>query len=168
MYQLSPENRLSKVEAGFPVSHLDVERLLPEWRWLCPDKMQLLARNGFGDLFLCTDCGEVYWLDAGGGKCTQIAASEVEFRASAAMKETRELWFAEADKEAAALRGLIPNADQCIGFPIPLVFKERGTGNKPYLVDLYEGVSFLGDLHRQMRDVNDGEKVRLHIRPEPK
>ena len=118
MYQLSPENRLSKVEAGFPVSHLDVERLLSEWRWLCPDKMQLLARNAFGDLFLCTDCGEVYWLDAGGGKCTKIAASEVEFRASAAMKETRELWFAEADKEAAALRGLIPNADQFIGFTI--------------------------------------------------
>jgi hypothetical protein len=87
--------------------------------------MQLLARNGFGDLFLCTDCGEVYWLDAGGGKCTKIAASEVEFRASAAMKETQELWFADADKEAAALRGLIPNADQCIGFTIPSYSKRE-------------------------------------------
>jgi hypothetical protein len=165
MYVRSEENRFKKVEEGFPVSHLDIDRLLGEWRWLCPEKMGLIARNAYGDLFLTNEGGAVFWLDVSGGKLSKIAVSEVEFRASAATKELRELWFAEADEERAALRGLIPNADQCIGFATPIVFKEASSGNKPYVIDLYEGVSFLGHLHQQVRDVPDGGKVRLLIKP---
>jgi hypothetical protein len=31
----------------FGVDHLDVERLLAEWRWLCSKPTTLIARNGF-------------------------------------------------------------------------------------------------------------------------
>jgi len=60
------------------------------------------------------------------------------------------------------VQGLKPNATQCIGFSAPLVFAESGSpDNTPYVVDLYEHVSFLGDLHQQISDVPDGGKVRL-------
>jgi len=109
----------------FDVDHLDVERLLSGWRWLCPKPMALVARNAFGDLFLRDEIGEVYRLDVAIGKLIKIADSEAQFRELAAVK--RQDWFAETDELAAAARGLIPNATQCIGFSVPLVFREGGS-----------------------------------------
>jgi|SRR5580700_5730691 hypothetical protein len=168
MYILIGKDRLKKVEGDFPVSHLDVDRLLANWRWLFPAKMQLVARNAFGDLFLCDEAGHVHWLDVGVGKLEKLTDSEEQFRACLQAEEFRERWLVEADEREAALRGLVPDANQCIAFAIPLVFKEGGKGNTPYIIDLYEGVSFLGDLHHQLLGVADHEKVRLHPYPGPK
>jgi hypothetical protein len=62
------------------VDHLDVERLLLEWRWLCQGPMALVARNAFADLFLRDASGQVYSLDVGVGKLTKVADSERQFR----------------------------------------------------------------------------------------
>jgi hypothetical protein len=147
----------------FAVDHMDVERLLADWRWLCPNPMTLVARNAFGDLFLRDKTGEVYRLQVAVGKLSKVADSEAQFHEGAAAK--REEWFAEGDESTAAARGLKPNATQCIGFGVPLVFREGGTPDTPYVADLYEHVSFLGDLNRQIADLPDGAKVRLVIAP---
>jgi hypothetical protein len=165
MYVIADKGQLRKVDDGFPVGHLDVNRLLANWRWLCPAKMRLIARNAFGDLFLSGEDGKVHWLDIGSGKLSQLTNSEEHFRACLREKEFREHWFAEQDERESALRGLIPGADQCIAFALPLVFKEAGPGNKAYIVDIYECVSFLGNLHHQLAGVADGEKVRLVVKP---
>jgi hypothetical protein len=148
MYLLATKDQLRKVPEGFPVNHLDVERLLGNWRWLCPNKMRLVARGAFGDLFLCDEEGQVFWLDVGGGVITKLTDSQSRFQACLKVDELREHWFGERDEWGAATRGFVPDPDQCIAFTHPLVFKGSGTGNTIYLVDLYEGVSFLGDLHR--------------------
>jgi hypothetical protein len=168
MYILIGKDRVKKADGDFPVRHLDVDRLLAEWRWLCPQKMRLITRNAFGDLFLCDDGGRVHWLDVGVGKLEKLTDSEEQFRASLQMEELRERWLVEADEREAALRGLVPDANQCIAFAIPLVFKEGGKDNTPYIIDLYEGVSFLGDLHQQLHDVPNGANVRLIMGPKPK
>jgi hypothetical protein len=156
------------MENWFGVDHLDVERLLTEWRWLCSTPMKLIARNVFANLFLRHESGEIYRLDVAGGKLTKVADSEVEFCKLAATPEKRREWFAEAREQWAAAQGLKPNATQCVGFSVPLVFAESGSrDNTPYVVDVYEHVSFLGDLHRQISDVPDGGKVRLVIAPKP-
>jgi hypothetical protein len=168
MYILIGKGRVKKVDGDFPVRHLDVDRLLAEWRWLCPAKMQLIARNAFGDLFLCDEGGHVHWLDVGAGRLEKLTDSEEQFHACLQVEEFRERWFGEVAEENAANRGLVPNTNQCIAFAVPIVFKEGGKDNKPYIIDLYEGVSFLGDLHQQLLGVSDGEKVRLHPYPRPK
>ncbi len=147
----------------FAVEHLDVERLLVEWRWLCPKQMTLVARNVFGDLFLRDESGQVFRLDVAVGKLTEAAKSEAQFRELAETLEKREEWFKEADQEAAARRGLDPSATQCIGFSVPLVFAESGSPDTAYVVDLYEHVSFLGDLNQQISNLPDGAKVRLRV-----
>jgi hypothetical protein len=40
------------MEKWFEVAALETERLLAEWRWLCPSRLSLVARNVFGELFL--------------------------------------------------------------------------------------------------------------------
>lgn len=153
------------MEQWFLVDRLEVERLLSEWRWLCPQRMTLVARTAFGDLFLRDEAGAVSWLDIGVGKLSKVASSETEFREAARTSEKRSQWFAEQDFLACTKRGLNPTSSQCVGFSVPIVFAESDSSNTPYIADLYEYVSFLGDLHRQISSSPDGAKVRLHVQP---
>jgi len=150
----------------FAVDHLDVERLLGGWRWLCPNPMSLVARNAFGDLFLRDQAGQIHQLDVAIGKLRKVADSEAQFKELATIK--REEWFAQSDEVAAAAKGLKPNLTQCIGFSVPLAFRSSRTSpNSPYVVDLYEHVAFLGDINQQIATLPDGAKVRLVIGKKP-
>ena len=152
----------------FAVDELDVSRLLEQWRWLCGQPVTLIARNGFGDMFLRTNDRKILWLNVGGGTLTEIAESELSFEHSLAESAKRELWFAEQRLAAFDVRGLKPNDLQCIGFKTPVVFAEsRSVPDNAYVADLYEQVSFLGDLHRQIADVPNGAKIRLRIGQPP-
>jgi len=65
-------------------------------------------------------------------------------------------------------RGLNPGMSQCIGFSVPAVFAEGGRPETAYVADLYDYVSFLGDLHRQILDLRDGSQVQLRVNlPKP-
>ena len=79
--------------------------------------------------------------------------------------EKRKEWFVENEAKAYAHLGFIPSSSQCIGFGVPAVFAEGGTPATAYLADIYEYVSFLGDLHRQIAAVPDGSKVELRVNP---
>jgi hypothetical protein len=108
--------------------------------------------------------GEVSRLDVAVGKLTKVADSEAEFRDLAASREKRGEWFREAAEESAWARGLKPDATQCIGFRVPLIFAESGSPDTPYVADLCEHISFLGDLNRQVSSLPDGAKVRLRVK----
>ena len=138
--------------------------MLKEWRWLCPQAVSLVARSAFGDLYLRDELGRILKLDVAVGQITQVTKSEAEFRELASSNEKREEWFAERDESQAMRQGLKPNANQCIGFKIPLLFAESGAPNNAYLADLYDYVSFLGELHRQISELPDGAKVRLEFK----
>jgi hypothetical protein len=149
----------------FAVQHLDVEKLLSNWRWLCKDEVTLIARNAFADLFLCNKAGNILWLDVSAGKLTKVADSEAQFRRMAETKERHEEWFAESDERSAASRGLTPDTNQCIAFAAPLAFAESESNNKPFVVDIYEQVGFSGDMHKQLSHMPEGTKVRLKVVP---
>jgi hypothetical protein len=152
----------------FDIDQLDVNRLLEQWRWLCVEPVTLVARNGFGDLFLRTAEGRVLRLNVGDGTLGQVAESESSFEDSLKYLAKRELWFAEQQLETFAERGLRLNDLQCIGFKMPIVLAESANvPNNAYVADLYEQVSFLGDLHRQIADAPDGERVRLKFGQPP-
>ena len=143
---------------------LDSERLLSEWRWLCPQSLTVIRRNAFGDLFLRDEAGRVHMLDVGSGVFTLIAESVSEFTELAKTPERREEWFAEREVNAAAERGLVPGPGQCIGFYPPVVFAES-KGASARVIDLYDNVGWLGDMHRQIATLPDGAKVRIVVQP---
>ena len=126
--------------------------------------MTVVARNAFADLFLRDESGGIFRLDVGNGKFSKVTDSESVFVTLAKIPDNREEWFAEADEKAAAARGLNPNTNQCIGFSVPLVFAQAGSSNTPYIVDIYDHVSFLGDLHRQISSLPNGARVRLQAK----
>ena len=155
------------MDTRFDVSKLDVDRLLEQWRWLCPQHVTLLARNGFGDLFLQAEDGRVLWLDVTTGTLHEIASSKSEFAERLTEPAGREVWLSEDDLQSCEKRGLTLDDCKCIGFKTPLVFAESATTpDNAYVADLYEQVSFLGDLHRQIADQPNGAKVRLQVNPD--
>jgi hypothetical protein len=156
------------MEAAFHIDHLDVEHLLSDWRWLCPEPVKLVARTAFGDLFLSNADGNVMWLDVAGGKLTEVARSVSQFRELLRDDKNRDAWLAERDAKGFAMRGLEPNEDQCIGFATPLVFMEASYPDNAYVADIYDHVDFLGELHKQISELPDGAKVRLHVGSPPK
>lgn len=143
---------------------LDSERLLREWRWLCPQALSVIDRNAFGDLFLKDELGRVHLLNIGSGQFILIAESVSEFAERARTPEKQEEWFEESAARMARERDLVPGHEQCIGFSTPVVFAEGGGLDSAYVADLYEHVGFLGDLHRQIAAVPDGDMVRLVVR----
>jgi hypothetical protein len=152
----------------FNIEQQDLSRLLEQWRWLCGESVTLVARNGLGNLFLQTEDRKMLWLNVGGGTLTEIADSELAFEHSLEEPAKWDVWFAERQLAVFAERGLKPNDLQCIGFKTPVVFAEsRSIPDNAYVADLYEEVSFLGDLHRQIADVPNGGKVRLRIGQPP-
>ena len=72
--------------------------------------------------------------------------------------------FEKLAEQSAWARGLKPGATQCIGFSVPLIFAESGSPDTPYVADLYEHISFLGDLNRQISSLPDGAKVRVRVK----
>jgi hypothetical protein len=151
----------------FAVQHLDVDRLLRDWRWLYPNLATLVARSVWGDLFLLGSNGQILWLDVQVGEFRTVAENIEMFRESVSNEELQEPWFATHDERKAAEDGLKPGPDECIAFAIPLVFAESGYRGNGYISDIYETVSFLGDLHRQIRALPDGSQVRLVIGKPP-
>jgi hypothetical protein len=152
------------MESYLNVGDLSTEHFLAEWRWLCPTPVSLVARTAFGDLFLCTESGTVSKLDVSAGQLTVVAGTVDQFLSMAASPEKRKKLFAEDDERAAAQRGFVPGPVECLAFKIPLCFSESATApNNVYVANLYEYVSFLGDIHRQMADVQDGKKIRLRV-----
>jgi len=132
---------------------------------LCPVPFELVARNAFGDLFLRDTDGKVNWLDVAGGELKKVADLDSAFWEAIECDGIPELAELEADARGFDLMGLSPATDQCIGFKMPLVFAEsKNVPDNAYIADLYECVSFLGNLHYQLRNHPDGTKVELVIR----
>jgi|HubBroStandDraft_6_1064221.scaffolds.fasta_scaffold11551_2 hypothetical protein len=164
---LNAEVDKKRMEDAFQVGDLDPNKLLAEWRWLCEEPLELIARNAFGDLFLINQAREIFQLEVSAGRFTKVASSKDEFFALCDTPQKKEEWFAESEEKMVAAKGLRPAANQCVAFTVPLVFAESRSDNAPWVADLYEHLSFLGDLHRQISDVPDGGKIRLHLKPNP-
>jgi hypothetical protein len=152
----------------FDVDGLSVERLLEEWRWLCPGKLRLVAVDAFADLFFeGSDCA-VNRLDTTIGRFDRIAGSVEEFVRLTERSENRKKWFCEDVAIALAEQRFDPAKGKCIAYKTPIAFAgSNGDVSKVYIADLYEYVSFLGDLNFQMKDVPDGGKVRLVVGKKP-
>jgi hypothetical protein len=116
----------------------------------------------------CGPTGRIFWLNVACGTLTEVAESESSFKNSLEQSAKRELWFAEQQMERLAENGLKPNDLQCIGFKTPVVFAESANvPDNAYVADLYEQVSFRGDLHRQIAEVSNGGKVRFKVGEPP-
>jgi hypothetical protein len=79
--------------AYFDVDKLSADRLLKEWRWLCPESLRLVAINAFGDLFLQKQDNAIFRLNIAAGLLVRISDSLENFRNEARKPEYQKAWF---------------------------------------------------------------------------
>lgn len=110
--------------------------------------------------------GSVHHLDVTNAKVSAVARWASDFVQAASEPEKQRDWFLDDLSRQAAHKGCSPGKGQCVGYRIPVVFKESANAsNNLYVADLYEFASFMGDVHRQLKDDPDGSKIRLKVVP---
>ena len=137
----------------------DENDLLEEWRWLLGDSMQLFLVSSMGDMFLGDPEGQIFWLDTGTGRLTQVAGSQQEFKQLMQQRENAGRWFIPqlvGDLMASGVR-LAPG--QCYSYKKPPVLGGAIEPGNFEPTDLSVHFSILGQIHRQVKDLPPGTKI---------
>lgn len=135
------------------------------WEWLLPETFEPVMASALGDMFFQEDGPEIYWLNTGTADITRVADSREEFL-ELLETEQADHWFMPHLIEALEAAGKILQPDQCYTYAALPIFKEGKyeVGNlNPVPSAEHFGVT--GDIHRQLRDLPDGAKVRITTQP---
>jgi MbtH protein len=147
---LAPEDLF--VPAGSPARDL-----LEAWRWKVGQDATVFRVTVFGDLFVRTGDGRIYWLDTGSGRYVEAARS-VEQWADAANAHGRE-WFHGSTLLALRARGVKLAPGQVYSWRHPPFLGGAETADNVDLIDLEVHVSSAGRLAAAVKDVPPGAKI---------
>jgi len=149
-------------ELSFLPSEEALATLNQAWSWLLPETYQPVMASALGDLFFQKDSA-VYWLDTGAGEIRRVAESRAEFLELLKTDKANE-WFMPPVIERLLAAGKTLKPDHCYTYAILPIFKEGSyevTNLNP--VPAKEHFALTGDLHRQLKDLPEGSKVKLEI-----
>ena len=138
-----------------------VRQLRSSWGWLIDAEWPPILFSVWGDVFLRRP-NDIVWLNTGMGQLTWVAKDEDEFRGK--LKSARSDWFLPNLVASLHASGKRPAAGECFTYAIYPIFAEGKyvpENFKPTPVASHFAVS--GDLHSQLRNLEDGAKVRVTI-----
>jgi hypothetical protein len=139
--------------------------LINEWRWLVGGSVRLLGWASSGDLFDVDAKGVVTRVDTGSGELERCALSIGEFYLGLEDRERAEsLLLLPVVREFKAHHGQL-RPGECLGFATLPVFGGRYSVENRRRLTVTEHASFTGDVHRQIRDLPDGEQVSIKVIP---
>jgi MbtH protein len=147
---LAPEDLF--VPAGSPAKDL-----LEAWRWKVGEDTTVFRVTVFGDLFIRTGGGRIYWLDTGRDRYIEAARS-VEQWADAANAHGME-WFHGSTLLALRARGVRLAPGQVYSWRHPPFLGGTETADNVDLIDLEVHVSNAGRLANAAKDVPPGAKI---------
>jgi hypothetical protein len=118
-----------------------------------------------GDLFYMDAAGNVWRLDTGAGDTELVAGSTLEFESVLADAERiASLFLVPVVSAFEAAHGPLSEG-QCLGFTtLPVLGGAYSVENR-FALSVVEHAAFTGDVHKQIRDLPDGAKVRIRIVP---
>jgi hypothetical protein len=161
-----------RVPLGFAKSHLladvdlqDVVNALSERSWLLDEAWCPLLVSAAGDVFVTAPTGSVARLDTGPGTLEHVAETHELFEAALGHQDTVADWFLEPVVDELVSQGKSLVRGQCYGFTILPIF-EQGSydASNRFCITATEHIRFTGSMHRQLKDMQDGETVRIEVR----
>jgi hypothetical protein len=139
-----------------------VQTLRASWDWLLGENWSPILFSIWGDVFIQKPDG-VVWVNTGTAEVTVVAADQDEFR-ERLMGESRTDWFLPELVDLLHAKGKRPALGQCFTYAIYPIFAEGKYVPENFkAVPAREHFGLSGDLHRQIRDLEDGSKVRLTV-----
>lgn len=132
---------------------VDLPALLDAWRWLIDETYEPVVISALGDLFLRHDDGRIFWLDAGWGKFTEVAASGEEFKAEMVKPENASEWFVPQLVGELLSAGLTLAPGECFSYKVPPVLGGQIEVENFEPTDLQVHFGILGQVHEQVKDL---------------
>ncbi|MEQ8477798.1 T6SS immunity protein Tdi1 domain-containing protein [Fulvivirga sp.] len=138
-------------------------KLTESWTWLIGTDKEVLLVSTIGDMFLTDNNKRVYWLDVGGGELKLVANTIEDFEEKLKNVEQVNEWFMiDLTTELRLSNKKLKDGQLYSYYKLPII----GGG---YTVDNFAPLSikkhfsYLGDVHRQIKDLPDGTKVEIKI-----
>lgn len=158
--------RITWNELTISPNGVDLDGLLSEWRWLVDESFHPVVISTLGDLFLRHEDGCIFWLDAGWGQLTEVAASAEEFKRLMVQPENANEWFIPQliGDILTSGQGLRPG--ECFGYKVPPVLGGEIEPDNFEPTDLQVHLSILGQVHRQVKDLSPGtpiDEIRIEM-----
>jgi len=144
---------------------IDWAEVMADWAWLLPASYTLWMVNRFGDSILVMEDGTVHMLDIGAGTLKQLARDREAFCVDVDTGSNADYWLLISLVDKCVSAGLVLKPGQCYGFKLAPVFDGKYTVENTEVCDLEVNFSLLAQIHRQIRDLPDGAKVRLVVGP---
>jgi hypothetical protein len=136
------------------------EDLLGDWRWLLGDSMRLLLVSAIGDMFLADPAGQVFWLETGSGQLQKIAASNDQFQQLRQQPQNADQWFIPRLVGDLITSGVRLAPGQCYSYKKPPILGGQIELSNFQPTDLSVHFSILGQIHRQVKDLPPGTKIK--------
>ena len=132
-------------------SDIEWQPLLEEWRWLVPAGHQPLLIGAFGDWIIGAPDGSLWSLELLEGSFSLIADNADAFNRAKSIPENLNRWFMAEWVEIAERNGLIPKADECLGWKIHPMFGAPILPQNIQIFSLRVYQPLMGQLFRQTR-----------------
>ena len=134
------------------------------WNWKGFNASEIIQTNDFGNVIFKTDKNEYWRICPEEISCEKIAESESEFERLSTDSEFIEDWemknlVAVANSE---LGELAQNQKYCLKLPAVIggEYEISNIGK----ISFVELISISGELGFQIKDLKDGEKIKLHLK----
>ena len=144
-------------------SGLDWSVLLRPWHWRLPSEFTLWLVNRFGDPFIVPADGAVYVLRTDSGLLERLADSRDHFAALLDTSDTANDWLLIPLVDELVAAGLRLGPGECYGFKQPPILGGDYVLSNVAVCSLREHLSFLADLHHQIKDLPDGQQVTVRL-----
>jgi len=139
------------------------DRLIKNWTWLIGSDKQVLIISAIGDMFLTDNNSRVYWLDVGSGELKIIADSIQDFEEKLKnIKQVNEWFMIDLTTELRLSDKKLREGQVYSYYKLPIIGGNYTVDNfAPLTIEAH--FDYLGDIHKQIKDLPDGTKVEIKI-----
>lgn len=139
------------------------DRLTENWTWLIGTNKKVLLVSIIGDMFLTDNNKRVYWLDVGGGEFKLVADTIRDFEERLKDIEQVNEWFMiDLVTELRQSEKKLKHGQVYSYYKLPIIGGDYTADNFAPL-SIEEHFVYLGDIHKQIKDLPDGTKVKIKV-----
>lgn len=133
---------------------IDCALLLKDWNWLVPDGHRPLMIGAFGDWIMGAPDSSLWSLELLEGTYTRIAENPEAFNHAKLDPDNLNLWFMAEWVEIADRHGLVPSADECLGWKIHPILGGPFEAKNIEVFALIVYQSIMGQMFRQLHQAS--------------
>jgi hypothetical protein len=132
---------------------------LESWAWIGVADMVPICTSAFGDVFLQSANGTVFFLDTIEGTLTAVWESIAALQADLNTAEGRDQYLVPGLVAEAGRRGIVPSRDQVLDFLIPPILGGSTDIDNVQVCPFEVSVNLSGQMHYQVKDLPPGTVI---------